>query len=100
VAEGRAGRRSATAGAPGECASPGGQERFQSALVDVRAGTLRPFGPAGLRPGDGDWSWLTDGSLMAYHPALDGEGGVYVIAPNGSATKVFRSGGPVGVITG
>ena len=90
----------AMAGATGEGANPGGHERFQTALVDVRAGTLRPFGPAGLRPGDGDWSWLPDGSVIAYHPALDGEGGVYVIAPDGSATKVFRSGVPVGVITG
>ena len=79
----------------------GGQEQFETDLVEVRDRTLRRFGPAGLRPGDGSWTWLPDGSLISYRPARarGGDPGVYVVAPDGTARKVFPSGVPVGVLT-
>src|SRR5439155_23410135 len=46
----------------------GAKEQYQTYLVDARMRTLKPFGPAGLRPGDGSWTWLSDGSLIAYPP--------------------------------
>jgi len=78
----------------------GGQERYEMDLVDVGARTLRPFGPAGLRPAPGPWSWLPDGSLLAYRPAgaFGGDPGVYVVAPDGTARRVLPSGTPLGVI--
>jgi hypothetical protein len=82
--------------------SEGNAERYQTDLVDVGSQSLRQFGPAGLRPADGPWNWLPDGSLLSYRPAraFGGDPGVYVVAPDGNARKVLSSGTPLGVITG
>jgi hypothetical protein len=78
----------------------GTQERYQTDLVDVATGAMRPFGPADMRPGDGAWTWLADGSLVEYRPVnTHGDPGVYVVAPDGSARKVVGSGTPVGAIS-
>jgi hypothetical protein len=80
----------------------GAKEQYQTYLVDAGMRTLKPFGPAGLRPGDGSWTWLSDGSLIAYRPAgaAGGDPGIYLIAKGGSAKKVLASGIPVGVLNG
>jgi hypothetical protein len=64
--------------------------------------TLKPFGPAGLRPGEGSWTWLSDGSLIAYRPvgAAGGDPGIYLISEGGLAKKVAASGIPIGVLNG
>ena len=90
------------AGATGEGADRAGTERFETDLVDLATGAMRPFGPAGLRPGDGAWTWLPDGSLLAYRPILasaSGDPGLYVVAPDGGARRVFGPGTPFGVMT-
>jgi hypothetical protein len=76
----------------------GGQERYQTDMLDVASRTLRPFGPAGLRPASDPW--LPDGSLVAYRPdrAFGGDPGVYVIAPGGTARRMLPSGTPLGVV--
>src|SRR5207244_1460362 len=58
-------------------------ERYETDVLDIGSRMLRPFGPAGLRPADGPWNWLPDGSLLAYRPARasGGDPGVYVVAP-------------------
>ena len=75
-------------------------ERYETDLLDIGSRTLRQFGPAGLRPVDGPWSWLPDGSLLAYRPAgaFGGDPGIYVVAPDGSAKKVLSAGTALGVI--
>jgi hypothetical protein len=83
----------------------GKPEHYETDLLDVTSRTLRQFGPAGLRPVDGPWSWLPDGSLLTYRPAgpfgaFGGDPGVYVVAPDGSAKKVLSTGEPLGVIAG
>jgi hypothetical protein len=79
----------------------GGREQYETDLIDVGARSLHRFGPVGLRPGDGPWTWLPDGSLISYRPAraLGGDPGVYLISPQGNARKVFASGTPIGVIS-
>jgi hypothetical protein len=79
----------------------GGRELYETDVIDVSARSLHRFGPAGLRPGDGPWNWLPDGSLISYRPAgaLGGDPGIYLISPDGGARKVFGSGTPIGVIT-
>jgi hypothetical protein len=79
----------------------GGREQYEMDLIDAGARSLHRLGPAGLRPGDGPWTWLADGSLISYRPAraLGGDPGIYLISPGGNARKVFASGTPVGVIT-
>ena len=80
----------------------GAEEQYQTYLVDARMRTLKPFGPAGLRPGDGSWTWLSDGSLIAYRPvgAAGGDPGIYRISKAGWAKKVSASGIPIGVLNG
>jgi hypothetical protein len=77
-------------------------ERYETDLLDIGSRTLKPFGPAGLRPAEGPWVWLPDGSLLSYRPARasGGDPGVYVVAPDGSARKVLSSGTALGVISG
>ncbi|MDQ6773724.1 MAG: hypothetical protein M3024_12180 [Candidatus Dormibacteraeota bacterium] len=79
----------------------GEPEHYQSYLVDVATGHMRSFGLAGLRAGDGSWTWLADGSLIAYRPAraFGGEPGIYLVTADGASRKVFGSGMPIGVIT-
>jgi len=88
------------AGATGAGAD-GGQERFETDLLDLQSGTLHPFGPAGLRPGDGSWAWLSNGSLLSWRPAgaYGGDPGVYLVAQEGTAMRIFASGRPIGVIS-
>ena len=73
-------------------------ERYQTDLLDVASRTLRPFGPAGLRPAADPW--LPDGSLVAYRPAgaYGGDPGIYTVAPDGTARRVLPSGTPIGVV--
>lgn len=80
----------------------GAKEQYQTYLVDASVRTMKPFGPVGLRPGDGSWSWLSNGSLIAYRPvgAAGGDPGVYLISKGGSTNRVFASGTPVGVLNG
>jgi hypothetical protein len=84
----------------GSPAVGGPQEQYEIDWVDVATGARRQWAQAGLRPGDGSWAWLPDGSLIAYRPSNAGGGdpGVYLLAPNGTATKVFGSGRPVGLV--
>lgn len=74
------------------------EERYQTDLLDIASRTLRPFGPAGLRPAPDPW--LPDGSLVAYRPAgaYGGDPGIYVVAPDGTARRVLPSGTPIGVV--
>jgi len=85
----------------GSPAVGGPQEQYEIDLVDVATGAMRQWAQAGLRPGDGSWAWLPDGSLIAYRPsnATGGDSGVYLLAQDGSATRVFGSGRPVGIIS-
>jgi hypothetical protein len=80
----------------------GAREQYQTYLVDARMRTLKPLGPAGLRPGDGAWTWLSDGSVIAYRPvgAAGGDPGIYVVSKSGSAKRILTSGTPVGVLNG
>jgi hypothetical protein len=82
--------------------SEGNPERYVTDLLDIGSGALRPLGPAGLRPADGPWNWLPDGSLLTYRPAraFGGDPGVYVVQPDGSARKILSSGTALGVVTG
>jgi len=84
----------------GSPAIGGPQEQYEVDVVDVATGARRRWVQSGLRPGDGSWAWLPDGSLIAYRPSNAGGGdpGVFVLAPDGSTTRVFGSGWPVGVI--
>jgi hypothetical protein len=84
----------------GATAAGPGQEQYEMDLFDYWSRSLRRLGAAGLRPADGPWAWLPNGSLVAYRPAraLGGAPGIYLVAADGSARKVFPSGTPVGVI--
>jgi hypothetical protein len=55
----------------------------------------------GLRPGDGSWAWLPDGTVIAYRPLRSPEGvpGIYLVAPSGAARQLTSSGTPIGVMT-
>jgi hypothetical protein len=79
----------------------GGREQYETDVFEVGTRSLQRFGPAGLRPGDGPWTWLSDGSLITYRPAgaLGGDPGIYLVAPDGGARKVFASGTPIGVLS-
>jgi hypothetical protein len=78
----------------------GAPERYETDVLDAGSRQLRPFGPLGLRPAPGPWSWLPDGSLVAYRPARSsgGDPGVYTVARDGVARKVLSAGTPLGVI--
>lgn len=78
------------------------QEQYEIDLVDAATGNRRQWAQAGVRPGDGSWAWLPDGSLITYRPseAAGGDPGVYLLAPNGSLTRLLSSGTPVGVTAG
>jgi hypothetical protein len=84
-----------------EATASGQGERYETDVVYVLSGTMRPYGrSASLRPGDGAWAWLPDGSLVAYRPqgSQGGPPGVYVFSPLAVASRVLPSGTPVGVI--
>lgn len=88
-------------GATSAAATANGQgERYETDVVYVLSGTMRPYGRAALRPGDGDWAWLPDGSLVAYRPqgSDGGPPGVYVFSPLAVARRVVPRATPVGVI--
>jgi hypothetical protein len=73
-------------------------EEYYTDLVDVAGdGNIRRFGPDGLRPGNGEWAWLDDGSLIEYGPGTPAV--TYVVAPDGRARQV-TAGHPVGVVRG
>jgi hypothetical protein len=91
------GASGAGSGAPG----PSGQgEQYTTDVVDIPTATVRQYGPAGLRPGDGPWAWLPDGSLIAWRPdgAIGGAAGVYAVSLVGTARQITPSGEPVGVL--
>jgi len=75
-------------------------ERYQMDTVDVTWRQLHQLGPDGLRPAAPPWSWLGDGSLVAYRPAraAGGDPGIYVVDRQGATTKVSSSGAALGVV--
>jgi hypothetical protein len=88
-------------GSPGKAAAAGGQgETYETDLVDVAAAALRPFGQPGLRPGDGQWAWLPNGSLICYRPAnaAGGDPGVYIVQIGGGMQQLTPAGRPVCVL--
>jgi hypothetical protein len=92
-------------GASGSGASgtPIGQgERYETDVVDLQSGTMRPYGPAGLEPGAGSWAWAPGSWMVAWRPdgATGGDPGIYLIGLTGATHQLARSGQPVGVITG
>lgn len=98
------GRLLTVAGAEGiPMQASGGPERFGLDLITVADGSIRRFGPDGLRPSEqlGAASWLPDGSLVLWRPAgaAGGDPGTYVLAPDGGAVKISAYGPPIGVMT-
>jgi hypothetical protein len=69
--------------------SPGAgppHEHFETDIIDLNSGARTKFGPADLRPA----MWLPDGRLVEFRTSGDGDGvpGTYLVALDGSATKV------------
>jgi hypothetical protein len=91
------------AGAEGRGMQPdGGPERYGVDLITVADGSIRRFGPDGLRPSEslGAASWLPDGSLVLWRPEnAGGDPGTYVVSPDGHAVKISAYGPPSGVLT-
>lgn len=92
------------AGAEGLPMQPnGGSERYGLDLITVADGSIRRFGPDGLRPSEqlGAASWLPDGSLVLWRPAgaAGGDAGTYVVSPDGRATRISSYGPPIGLLT-
>lgn len=88
-------------GSPAKAATSGGQgEVYETDLIDVASAALRPFGQPGLRPGDGQWAWLPNGSVICYRPAnaAGGDPGVYIVQLGGGVQQLTPSGRPVGVL--
>jgi hypothetical protein len=73
-----------------------GQERIETDLVDVATGARHAFGPAGVMP----VAWLPDGRLVAVRlPGVaGGDVGMYVIAPDGTATPISPASTVIGVL--
>jgi hypothetical protein len=78
-----------------------GKEQFATDLIKTSDGTIKPLGLDGVRPADGPWAWLSDGSLIVYRPQVAAAGtGVWLVAPSGTVTKLAAGGQPIGVLTG
>ena len=78
-----------------------GQERFASDLIRTSDGSITPLGLDNVRPANGGWAWLADGSVIVYRPQVAAAGpGVWLVGPSGSVTKLAAAGEPIGVLTG
>jgi len=78
-----------------------GQEQFATDLIKTSHGTARPLGLDGVRPAEGPWAWLSDGSLIVYRPQFaSAASGVWLVGPSGTVTKLAGTGQPIGVLTG
>ena len=78
-----------------------GQERFASDLIRTSDGSITPLGLDNVRPANGGWAWLADGSVIVYRPQVAAAGpGVWLVGPSGNVTKLAAAGEPIGVLTG
>jgi hypothetical protein len=85
----------------GATGSGPGKELFATDLVNTGDGTIKPLGLDGVRPADGPWAWLSDGSLIVYRPQVAAAGtGVWLVGPTGTVTKLAAGGLPIGVLSG
>jgi hypothetical protein len=77
------------------------QERFETDLVNLNDGTLKPVGPPNSRPAPGPWAWLRDGSLILAVPDYSAgpNPGTYILRPDNSWTKI-STGQPFGLLPG
>ena len=77
-------------------ATADGAEQIEMDLVATAGGAPRPFGPAGLIPR----AWLPDGRLVAVRGdgVLGGAPGTWLVAQDGSATRLDASSTVVGVL--
>jgi hypothetical protein len=89
----------ATTAVIGGAASVGPKaEQYVTGVISVGgASSMKRFGPDGFAPGEGDWAWLDDGSLVGYGSNGAWELEVHVVAPDGSDRKL-TTGRPVGVL--
>jgi hypothetical protein len=73
-----------------------GGEQISLQLVDLAAGTRRPFGPDGLLP----VAWLPDGRLVAVRlPGVaGGDSGTYVLDSSGGATLISTASTVAGIL--
>jgi hypothetical protein len=72
-------------------------------LVRVLDGSIRRFGPGGVRVAMGEESWLPDGKLVLWRPvgAAGGDAGLYVLDPSGSGQGplIPTTARPIGYLT-
>jgi hypothetical protein len=73
-----------------------GAERIETDVVDVKGGTRRSLGSAGLIP----QGWLHDGRLLATRmPGVaGGEPGTYIVSLDGAATRIAAGSTVVGLL--
>jgi hypothetical protein len=77
-----------------------GHEVFAASLVNTSDGSVHPLLLDGVRPANGNWAWMADGSLIVYRPSFAAAGGgVWLVRPGGAATKLASGGEPIGVLT-
>lgn len=89
------------AGATLAGATTAGQgEVYETAIVDLATHTLTPLPTPGLRPGAGEWTWLSTSELIAYRPpgATGGAPGVYIAGTSKPAVLLWPQGTPVGLL--
>lgn len=78
-----------------------GNERFATDLVKTSDGSITPLSLDNVRPANGEWAWMPDGSLIVYRPQVAAAGpGVWLVGPSGTITKLATTGEPIGVLTG
>ncbi len=84
------------AGAP-----TGGQgEDYQTVIVNLATHTLTPLPTPGLRPGAGEWTWLSTTQLITYRPsgAAGGAPGIYIASTSKPSVLLWPQGTPVGLL--
>lgn len=82
-------------------ANSGGKgESYVTAIVNLQTHAITPLPTAGLRPGDGSWTWLSPTELIAYRPpgATGGAPGIYIASTSGQAAPLWPQGTPVGLL--
>lgn len=82
-------------------ANSGGQgETYLTAIINLQTHAITPLPTAGLRPGDGSWTWLSPTELIAYRPAgaTGGAPGIYIASTSGGASLLWPQGTPVGLL--
>jgi hypothetical protein len=74
-------------------------EVFESDLVDLNSGSLKPIGPPNSTPAPGPWAWLADGSLLLEVRAFSAGAnpGTYLVKPDGTSTRI-STGQPFGLL--